>query len=238
MDTCECRPVPVAEFVSLSQRGDSMSIRVFLADDHSIVRDSLSTLLNSVDDFTVVGGAANGREAVAEVQRLKPDVVLMDIAMPELNGIGATDQICGAGLETRVIILSVHFSIDHVSMALKTGARGYLLKRSESSEVIDAIRAVHAGDFYLSREITGAVIKEYILQGCARTESPVCKLTARDREILQMVAEGKSNAGIAEILGITKTSVEVYRSRLMKKLGIKDPASLLRLAVQSGLTTL
>jgi len=215
-----------------------MTISVLIADDHTIVREGLSSLLNLVEGITVVGDAADGRMAVAETQRLGPDVVVMDIAMPELNGIGATEQIYRVRPATGIVILSIYSSLDHITTALKAGARGYLLKGSASGEVVDAIRAIHAGQFYLSREIVGVVIKEYILKEHVPSgNSPLSHLTGREREILQMVVEGKSNAYMAEILGVTKVSVEVYRSRLMKKLGTKDRASLLSLAVQHGLTT-
>jgi DNA-binding NarL/FixJ family response regulator len=216
-----------------------MTISVLLVDDHTIVREGLSSLLNSVEGITVVGDAADGRMAIAETQRLEPDVVVMDIAMPELNGISATEQICRVRPATGIVILSVYFSLDHISMALKAGAKGYLLKGSASGDVVDAIRAVHAGQFYLSREIVGVVVKEYIVkEHAAAAKGPLSNLTAREREILQMVVEGKSNTYMAEILGVTRMSMEVYRSRLLKKLGTKDRGSLLLLAVQHGLTTL
>ena len=218
-----------------------MPISVLIADDHTIVRDGLVSLLKSFNDINVVGDAADGRQAIQEVQRLKPDVVIMDIAMPELNGIEATRQICLACPTTQCVILSVYSTLEHICLALKAGAKGYLLKGSAAQDVVDAIRVVHAGHYYLSREIGDTVIKDYIGQrerAPREGGGPLSNLTSREREILQMVAEGKSTGAIADTLGLAVTSVEIYRSRLMKKLGIKDLPSLVRLAIQHGLTTL
>lgn len=216
-----------------------MAIRVLLADDHTIVRDGLSSLLMSADDITVVGDAADGAQAVHEVERLHPDVVVMDIAMPKLNGIEATQQICGADAATRVVILSVHATLDHVFLALKAGAKGYLLKGSAAKEVVEAIRMVYDGHYYLSREINALMIHDYLHQReSASPESPLSNLTSRERSILQMVAEGKPSKAIAETVGLAVTSVDIYRSRLMKKLGIKDISGLVRFAIQHGLTPL
>jgi DNA-binding NarL/FixJ family response regulator len=195
--------------------------------------------LKAADDITVVGDAADGRAAVQEVQRLEPDVVVMDIAMPELNGIEATRQICEVLPSTRIVILSVYATLDHISLALKAGAKGYLLKGSAAGEVIDAIRTVNAGHYYLSHEIADAVIKDYVQEGKdTRNDGLLSSLSSREREIVQMVVEGKPNSEIASILGLATTSVAIYRSRLMKKLGAKDLPSLVKLAIQHGLTSL
>ena len=216
-----------------------MPIHVIVADDHTIVRNGLASLLESVDEIVVVGEAADGRQAVHEAQRLRPDVVVMDIAMPELNGIEATQQICESLSTTRVVILSVYSTLDHISLALKAGAKGYLLKGSAAKEVAEAIRTVHAGHYYLSREITDAVVKDYAGERKdSASENPMSMLTSREREILQMVVEGKSNSEMAEILGLAPTSAAIYRSRLMKKLGTKDLPSLVKLAIHHGLTVL
>ena len=216
-----------------------MSINVLLADDHTIVRNGLASLLKAADDITVVGDAADGRAAVQEVQRLEPDVVVMDIAMPELNGIEATKQICETLPSTRIVILSVYATLDHISLALKAGAKGYLLKGSAAGEVIDAIRTVNAGHYYLSHEIADAVIKDYVQESKdTRCDGLLSSLSSREREIVQMVVEGKSNSEIAAILGLATTSVAIYRGRLMKKLGAKDLPSLVKLAIQHGLTAL
>lgn len=216
-----------------------MPICVLIADDHTIVRDGLASLLKGTDDILVVGEAADGRQAVHEALRLQPDVVIMDIAMPDLNGIEATRQICLNCPAIKVVILSVYSSRDHISLTLKAGATGYLLKGSAAQEMVDAIRVVHAGHYYLTPKITDTVIKDFMGEvEDVRPEGSLSKLTSREREILQMIVEGKSNPEIADILGLAANSVTIYRSRLMKKLGTKDIVSLVKLAVQYGLTAL
>jgi len=214
-------------------------ISVFLADDHTIVRDGLRFLLEAQADITVVGDAADGRQAVRQVQQLRPDVVIMDIAMPELNGIEATQQIRQTCPSTQVVILSVHSTAEHIFRALQAGARGYLLKESAGMEVVDAIRAVHAGRRYVSQRITETMIDDYVRQRqAAEPRSPLERLSPREREVLQLVVEGKSSAEIADILFLSTKTVETYRSRLMHKLGISDLPSLVKFAIQHGLTPL
>ncbi|MBI5408300.1 MAG: response regulator transcription factor [Nitrospirae bacterium] len=216
-----------------------MSIKVFLADDHAVVRDGLKVLLEREGDIEVVGSAANGRDALRQIQKLRPDVVLMDIAMPELNGIAATAQIRETCPSARVIILSMHKTTEHIFQALKAGAHGYLLKESAGQEVVGAVRSVYAGRRYLSRLIEDTVIDDYVhSRKAVSAESPLEKLSSREREILQLVAEGKSSIEISRVLFISPKTVETYRSRLMQKLGIKDLPSLVKLAIQHGLTTL
>jgi DNA-binding NarL/FixJ family response regulator len=214
-----------------------MPIRVLLADDHAVVRDGLRYLLEAQGDIAVVGDAANGRLAVEQAQQLVPDVVVMDIAMPELNGIDAARQIREVSPSTQIIILSMHSTAEHIRHALQAGAQGYLLKESAGTEVAQAVRAVHAGRRYLSPKITETVISDYVLQRAAdQVEDPLARLSAREREILQLVAEGKTSAQIANILHLSPKSVETYRSRLMRKLGIGDVAGLVRVAIQHGMT--
>lgn len=216
-----------------------MAITVFLADDHAVVRDGLRAILETQGDIRVVGQAADGREAVRQVQHLCPDIVVMDIAMPELSGIEATQQIREACPTTRIVILSVHATTEHIFRALRAGAKGYLLKESAGQEVVDAIRTVHAGRRYLGLKITERVIDDYVLQRQVEVgRSPLERLSAREREILQLVVEGKSSAEIAEILRISPKTVETYRSRLMQKLEIRDVPSLVKFAIQHGLTPL
>ena len=214
-----------------------MPIRVLLADDHAVVRDGLRYLLEAQGDIAVVGGAANGRLAVQQAQQLAPDIVVMDIAMPELNGIDATRQVREVSPTTQIIILSMHSTAEHIRHALQAGAQGYLLKESAGTEVVDAVRAVHAGRRYLSQKIAETVINDYVLQRAAdQVEDPLARLSAREREILQLIAEGKTSAQIAQALHLSPKSVETYRSRLMRKLGIGDVAGLVRFAIQHGLT--
>ncbi len=216
-----------------------MPIRVFLADDHAVVRDGLRFVLESQGDISVVGDAADGRLTVREVQRLRPDVVIMDIAMPEMNGIEATQQVRRTCPSTQVVILSMHATAEHIFRALQAGARGYLLKESAGSEVVEAVRAVCASRRYLSQGISETVIDEFIrTDRAARGKSPLESLSTREREILQLVVEGKSSAEIAEVLRISPKTVETYRSRLMQKLGLSDLPSLVKFAIQHGLTPL
>jgi RNA polymerase sigma factor (sigma-70 family) len=216
-----------------------MSITVVLADDHAMVRDGLQLLLDAQQDIEVVGSVSNGREAVQAVERLHPDVVILDIAMPELNGVEATMQIREIHPTAGVIILSMYSAIEHVSRALKAGARGYLLKESAGVEVVNAVRTVHSGHCYLSQKISDRLIDDYVYQrDLAEVESPLERLSAREREVLQLVVEGKSSAEIAETLFLSPKTVETYRSRLMRKLDIGDVPSLVKFAIQQGITPL
>lgn len=216
-----------------------MTISVFLVDDHAVVRDGLRLLIETQSDMRVVGTASDGRSAVRQVLLTHPDIVIMDIAMPELNGVEATRQIREGSPHTKVVVLSMHSSSEHVFQALKAGAKGYLLKESAAAEVIDAIRAVQAGRRYLSEKIGNQVIDDYIKgRGTAEAVSPLEKLSSREREILQLVVEGRSSADIAAVLYISPKTVETYRSRLMQKLGIDDLAGLVKFAIQHGITTM
>ena len=211
-----------------------MTIRVVIADDHVLLRDGLKALLQATGDITVVGEVGNGQDALRRVPELAPDVVLMDIAMPELNGIEATRALTRKYPAARVIIVSMHTTSEHVHRALAAGAAGYLLKESAGSEVVTAVRAVHAGNRYLSRAVA-----EFGRVDSARAEaSPLERLSPRERQVLQLVAEGKSSAEIARIVNLSPKTVETYRSRLMKKLGVGDIPALVRLVIQHGITPL
>lgn len=210
-------------------------IRVLLVDDHTIVLDGLRSLLQLQPGMEVVGVATNGRDAVREAKRHAPDIVVMDIAMAELNGIDATrlvlDDVSGA----RVLILSMHSSTEHIYRALQAGAHGYLLKESAAVELVEALRVVSAGFRYLSRKITQAVVDDYIRD--RRSSSPLESLSGRERQILQLTSEGKTAAHIGNILHLSAKTVETYRSRAMRKLGVADLPSLVKFAVEHGLTT-
>jgi DNA-binding NarL/FixJ family response regulator len=211
-----------------------VSIAVLLADDHAIVRDGLKTLLEVQADLRVVGTAANGRDAVAAAAQLKPDVVVMDISMPDMNGIEAARRIRAAREQTRVVMLSMHGNAEHVYRALEAGATGYLLKESAGSELVTAIRAVHAGRRYLTEKVNELVIAGYL--GERRAASPLESLSKRERDILQHIVDGKNNRETAELLHISIKTVETYRSRMMHKLGIKDVTELVKFAIGHGLT--
>ena len=216
-----------------------MPIRIFLADDHAVVREGLRYLLEAQGDMAVVGEAADGRQAVQGVLQSKPDVVIMDIAMPGLNGIEATQQIRRSSSSTQVVILSMHAGTEHIFRALRAGANGYLLKESAGEEVVEAIRAVCAGHRFLDHRIGEMVLQRYFEEhpdGAAF--SPLECLTPREREILQLVAEGKSSVQISQIIHLSSKTVETYRSRLMEKLKIHDLPGLVKFAIQHGLIDL
>ena len=213
-----------------------MTISVLIADDHTVIRDGLRLLLESQPDLRVVGQVADGRAAVEEALRLRPDVVIMDLAMPLLNGIDATTLILEKEVAVRVVILSMHSTVEHVYRALQAGATGYLRKESAGSEVVEAVRAVHAGRRYLSHRITETVVDEYIRRRAV--ESPLESLSMREREILQLIVEGHAGVEIARLLNISPKTVDTYRSRMMAKLGVTDLPGLVKFAIQHGLTTL
>jgi DNA-binding NarL/FixJ family response regulator len=211
-------------------------IRVLLADDHAVVRDGLRALLEAQPGIEVVGDVESGREAVREAQRLLPDVVVMDIAMPGLNGIEASLQIQDASPSVRILILSMHSTTEHIFRALQAGARGYLLKDSAGNEVVEAVRVVHAGRRYLSQKIAATVIDDYIAE--RHRTSPLDSLSRRERQILQLIAEGKTSAEVGAMLFLSPKTVDTYRSRMMHKLGIGDLPNLVKFAIQNGITQL
>ena len=213
-----------------------MKIQVLLADDHAVVRDGLRALLDLEKDISVIGDATDGRQAVSEAGRLRPDVVVMDIAMPGLNGIEAAERICEANPEVRVLILSMHANAEYIYRALHAGARGYLLKESAAVEVADAVRALYAGRRYFSHKISDILVDDYVR--VHRPVSPLESLSLREREILQLIVEGKTSAEAAAQLALSVKTVETYRSRLMHKLGIGDLPALVKFAIQHGITPL
>jgi DNA-binding NarL/FixJ family response regulator len=210
-------------------------IRVLLADDHPLVCAGLAALLAQQGDMEVVATAIDGREALRAARELSPDVVIMDVSMPGMNGIEAAERIRDLGGGAKVVMLSMHDSAEHVYRALRAGATGYLLKESAGREVVDAVRAVLAGRRYLSDRIPG---QEALLGRLAAkaSGSPLERLSKREREILQLVVEGKSSAEIAALVSLSPKTVETYRSRMMQKLGIADLPALVKFALQHGLT--
>jgi DNA-binding NarL/FixJ family response regulator len=216
-----------------------MSITVFLADDHAVVRDGLRLILSEQPDMTVVGGADNGREAVRNVEGLKPDVAVLDIAMPGLNGIEATRRIRESCPKTQVIILSMHCNSEHISRALQAGARGYVLKESAGSEVVKAVHMVHNGHSYMSQKVSDTMVRAFA-RGVepSETDSPLEPLSPREREVLQLVVEGHSSTEIGDLLSLSPKTIETYRSRLMSKLGVDDFLGLIKLAIRQNLISL
>jgi DNA-binding NarL/FixJ family response regulator len=211
-------------------------IRVLLADDHAVVRDGLRALLEAQPGMAVVGDVANGRDALREAQKLQPDIVVMDISMPDLNGIEATLQMQAAAPAARVLILSMHSTTEHIFRALQAGARGYLLKDSAGTELVEAVRAVHGGRRYLSHKIAATVIDDYIAE--RDRSSPLDSLSRRERQILQLIAEGKTSAQVGAMLFLSPKTIDTYRSRMMHKLGIGDLPNLVKFAIQNGITQL
>lgn len=213
-----------------------MTISIVLADDHALVRDGLRALLEAHADLQVVAVAATGREAVRLAQHHHPAVIILDIAMPDLNGIEAARHIADACPDTQIIVLSMHSSSEHIYQALQAGARGYLMKESAGAEVATAVRAVYAGQRYLSQKIADTVMDDYMRQ--RQTASPLESLTPREREILQLIVEGRSSVEVGAALALSPKTVETYRARLMHKLNISDLPTLVKFAVQHGLTPL
>lgn len=211
-----------------------MTIRVLLADDHAVLRDGLKALLQA-QGFDVVGAVSNGRDAVRSAIELKPDVVVMDITMPDLNGIEAVTLLRDKLPEARVVMLSMHSSAEHVYRAFEAGAAGYLLKESAGEEMVAALRAVCGGRRYLSRALE--MLESRSGAGEASQTSPIQSLSARERQVLQLVVEGHSSSDIAAIIHLSPKSVDTYRSRLMKKLGVADVPALVKFAIQHGLTS-
>jgi DNA-binding NarL/FixJ family response regulator len=216
-----------------------MGIRVLIADDHKIMLAGLRSLLEKQTDFDVVAEAENGRKAVQVAQEKKPDVVVMDVSMPDLNGIEATKQIIESLPETNVIALSMHSDKRFVMGMLRAGASGYLLKDCASQELATAIRQVAGGKKYLSPEITGVVIDDFLL-GAQIEEAATATslLSPREREVLQLIAEGWSTKQIASHLYVSIKTIETHRRQLMKKLNLHNIADLTKYAIREGLTSI
>lgn len=211
-------------------------IRILLADDHTLVRAGIRSLLEKMPAVEVVAEAADGRTALELIRKHSPSLVLMDIAMRELNGLQATERIARQFPAVRVIILSMHANEEYVLQALRSGAAGYLLKDAATVELELAIKAVTRGETYLSPAISKSVIEQYLarLKG---GETPPANLTLRQREILQLIAEGRNTKEIASMLGISVKTVEAHRSQVMDRLGIHDVAGLVRYAIRTGLVS-
>ena len=214
-----------------------MSLPVLLADDHEIVRVGLRVLIERLGGMAVVAEADSGRAAVQLAKKLKPAVVLMDISMPDLNGVDATRQMVAAAPGVKVIALSMHADTRYVAGMLQAGARGYLLKESMADEIGRAVQAVLAGEVYLARKIAGVVVQDYV-QRLASEEGASSPLTGREREVLQLVAEGRSTKGIAAHLHVSIKTIETHRSQIMDKLDLHSVAELTKYAIRQGLTSL
>jgi DNA-binding NarL/FixJ family response regulator len=215
----------------------SKCIRVVLADDHPIVRAGIREALKELPGVEVVGEANDGRQAIQLVKSVCPDIVFMDISMPSLNGLEATERIIKANPKVRVIILSRHDNEEYYWRALRVGASGYLLKKAVMAELKTAIQRVAGGEVYLSREISARLKKKFPLDQIARARSPVEQLSERQREILQLIAEGETTKEIAITLKLSAKTVEYHRMQLMQRLNIFDIPGLVRFAVRTGLVS-
>ena len=212
-----------------------MPIRVILVDDHAIVREGVKHVLETHADIRVVATFGEGRAALDYAAEHQPDVAVIDVAMPGMNGIEAARQMHDACPATEILMLSMHSSPEYVYQALRAGASGYLLKESAGREVAQAVRAVSAGRRYLSRRLEREAVEEY-LRGRG-DDDPLERLSAREREVLQLTVEGRTSAEAAELLGLSPKSVETYRSRIMSKLDLEDMPALVKFAIRHGITS-
>jgi RNA polymerase sigma factor (sigma-70 family) len=209
-----------------------------LADDHHIVRKGLRALLEAEGDFAVIGEEADGLKVVALVERLRPDVLLLDVQMPGIGGLEITRQIAKCAIQTRVVILSMHANETYVLEALRHGAAGYVLKDADPAEMVQAVREVSAGRRYLSPALSERAIEAYAQKAQAALEDAYESLTTREREVLQLAAESSSVSEIAARLGISPRTVETHRENLMRKLGLQSQTDLIRYAFRRGILPL
>lgn len=213
-----------------------MTIKVIIADDHGIVVEGLRFVIDAQPDMEVIACVDNGREAVRCAIEQTPDVVLLDHEMPGLNGTEAAHMICERCAHTRVVMLSMHSNSVHVLRALQAGATGYVVKKSAAKEVVSAIRSVYGGKRFLSKQLAEGVIDQVVQK--APLEDPLERLSSRERQVLQMLAEGRAVTAIATDLSLSPKTVETYRTRMMEKLDIHDFATLVKFAIQNGVTSL
>jgi len=213
-----------------------MAIRVFLANGRVILLDSLQVLLEIQQDIRIVGRATNGHDAVRKIQKLRPDVAILDVELAGLNGIEAGLKIAGLSPSTAIVMLATTASPEFIFRALRAGARGYLSREASGLELVNAIRTIREGKRYLSPKITATLIGDYISEH--RSPSPLESLTSRERNILQLVVEGSSSAQVADILAFSPKTVDTYRSRIKQKLGIHDLPALVKFAIQHGITSI
>jgi DNA-binding NarL/FixJ family response regulator len=215
-----------------------MTIKVLLADDHKIVREGLRSLLEREPDIDVIAMADNGRMAVQLAGELIPDVAVIDVAMPDMNGIEATRRIILENPEIRILTLSMHSARRFVTEALSAGAKGYLLKDCASEELVRAIRTVASNETYLSPKVAGLIVKDYLKRSPESAPATASHLSAREREVLQLIAEGQSTKEIAFTFGVSVKTVETHRQQIMRKLNLHSVAELTRYAIREGLTPL
>jgi DNA-binding NarL/FixJ family response regulator len=213
-----------------------MSISVILVDDHEVVRDGLRHLIEAQSDLRYLGGFGDGNAAVRFAAAEQPNVAIVDIAMPRMNGIEVTRQIHDACPETEILILSMHADPEFIYQAFRAGARGYVIKESAGAEVVTALRALRGGQRYVSQKIDAAELERYLRE--RGEDNPIERLSSRERQVLQLIVEGRTSAEVAARLNLSPKSVDTYRSRMMKKLEIDDLASLVKFAIRHGITSL
>jgi DNA-binding NarL/FixJ family response regulator len=219
----------------LAERNAQQPIRVVLVDDHALVRQGFRRILEDDEDITVIGEAGNGLEGLALVKKLEPDVVVMDMAMPEMNGLHASIEMLKQRPGSRILILSMYSDEQYVKNALDAGVKGYILKNAIETDLTRAVRAVAAGEQYLSPELSGVLIRAIQTGSFEASNDPYDKLTQREKQILQLIAHGKSNKEIAVMLDLSVNTVAVHRANLMSTLGVHKTAELVLFAVKKGL---
>jgi DNA-binding NarL/FixJ family response regulator len=222
--------------MKVSQGMARPTLRIIVADDHGIVREGLIALLDRQEGMQVVGSAATGRAAVEAAERLHPDVIIMDLAMPDLNGIEATQRILSTSPATSIIALSASHTSEHVSRALRAGARGYVVKDAKGTELIDAVRTVSAGKRYLSQRASPGPGVDSLVD--RPTKTPMERLSARERDVMSRIIEGRTSLEIAKELSLSRKTVDTYRARLMVKLGVSNRTALIRFAIANDLIAL
>lgn len=210
-------------------------IRVLVADDHAILRDGLRALLALYDDIEVIGEASNGREAIDTIRKLLPDVVLMDIAMPFMDGLEATRRVHKESPKIKILILTQHDNREYILSSIKSGATGYIPKKAVASELVDAIRVVYRGDSYLYPSVASVLIGDYIQR---LEHDPYDRLTNREREVLKLIAEARTSREIADLLCISVKTVLAHRAKTMEKLGIHNRIELIKYTIRKGLITI
>ncbi len=210
-------------------------IKILIVDDHNVVRSGIAALLNNQPDIEVVGEASDGLDAIEKVKKLQPNIVLIDISMPGLNGIDATYRIRKNEEGIKVLILTQYDNEEYIKRALQCGASGYLLKNSLATDLLHAIRSVHAGDLFFTPSVSKIIIDSFVKQPTQEVKLKEVELTPREREILQLIAEGNTNHSIADKLFISIRTVEFHRANIIEKLNAHDVASLVKYAIQKGL---
>jgi DNA-binding NarL/FixJ family response regulator len=225
-----------ADADTVNQGTPRMPLRIVVADDHGIVREGLIALLDRQEGMKVVGSAATGRAAVEATERLKPDVVIMDLAMPDWNGIEATQRILSTSPKISVIALSASHTSEHVSRALRAGARGYVVKDAKGAELVEAVKMVSVGRRYLSQRASPGPGADGLVE--FPTKTPMERLSARERDVMARIIEGRTSLDIAKELSLSRKTVDTYRARLMVKLGVSNRTALIRFAIANDLIAL